>query len=232
PGTEKIFLTNCRFQGHIMTAMKTPLPLPDPNDAHSIVRHRQAVCKTYSALFDLIDQAFAESVPQATNLFELMGGPLDLAVHASNTRYLAKLTLGDGDLPVEDEEVPDYEMPRIANCGLCLRLDGCEVRILKATVGGIPKAASDARSRFYSSNQLLLQFEGRGSSMPESTLSLIVLWDMDTDYSYSGIEIACPRGERRDGSVDSTGKSGGSERATQARLQKPSPRDLAGTSTK
>jgi hypothetical protein len=185
-----------------MTAMKTPLPLPDPNDAHSIVRHRQAVCKTYSALFDLIDQAFAESVPQATNLFELMGGPLDLAVHASNTRYLAKLTLGDGDLPVEDEEVPDYEMPRIANCGLCLRLDGCEVRILKATVGGIPKAASDARSRFYSSNQLLLQFEGRGSSMPESTLSLIVLWDMDTDYSYSGIEIACPRGERRDGSVD------------------------------
>jgi hypothetical protein len=185
-----------------MTAMKTPLPVPDPNDGRSINRHRKAVCGRYSRLFDLIDQAFADSIPRATNLFRLLGGPLDLAVHASNTRYLAKLALEGGELSVEDEEVPDYEMPRIANCGLCIRLDGCEVRILKAAVGGIPKAASEARSRFYSSNQLLLPFDGRDSSMLEPMLSLIVLWDMDINYSYSGIEIACPRGERRDGSVD------------------------------
>jgi hypothetical protein len=33
-------------------------------------------------------------------------------------------------------------------------------------------------------------------------LNLIVLWSMGVSYSYAGMEIACPRGEQTDGTVD------------------------------
>ena len=33
-------------------------------------------------------------------------------------------------------------------------------------------------------------------------MSLVLLWSIDDAFSYEGLEIACPRGERSDGSVD------------------------------
>jgi len=183
--------------------MTTTIPLtPDPNNGESIQQHKQQVLIAYGLTFGLVDQALRDSVRRATDWFGLLGGSIDLSVHAAVTRYLTKLYLSARDVAVENEEAL-FELEKIPNCGLCLEGQGYEIRILKNSSEGVPKAASEARSRFYSSNQLQLTFSAEHSaSQPRVPLNLVLLWDMDSSYSYSGLEVACPRGERNDGTVD------------------------------
>jgi hypothetical protein len=179
--------------------------MPNPNDPNSIKAHQRGVLEAHSFLFDRIDLALAQAIPKANNTFMLYGGPIDLAVHAAITRYLTRLALAAEEIIADDEESAEYQLQRVANCGLCLRMPGSEIRILKASSGGIPKANSEARSDFYCSNQLQLipnGGDGVGSSPAGPALRLVVLWDMDADHTYSKLEIACPRRERADGSVD------------------------------
>jgi hypothetical protein len=82
-----------------------------------------------------------------------------LGVHAGNTQYLTKLFLSSENISADDEEASDYEIEHVANCGLCWQWKSTEVRILKATPVGLPKATSKARLEFYSSNQMNLGFE-------------------------------------------------------------------------
>lgn len=180
------------------------IPPPNANDENSIVRHKEQVLSAYGQLFDLIDQALRDSVPRASDLFRLLEGPMDLGVHAGNTRYLTRLFLTSRNVSTENEDIVEFELDRVPNCGLCLRGDGYEIRILKSSSEGIPKASSDARSRFYSSNQMQFTFARSQQQLlqPQMTLNLIVLWNMDDSYSYAGLEIACPRGEQKDGTVD------------------------------
>jgi hypothetical protein len=196
----------CRLVGHIMTTMRTPLPppIPHPNDSKSIEAHRLYMLVEFGQLFDLIDRALRESVPKAKDIFSLLDGPVDLSVHAGLTRYLCRRFLASQNVPSEEEDGFDFDVEKIANCGLCLNQGQTQLRILKATAGGIPKASSEARSRFYSSNQFLLRFDqqGQNGTAPQTPLSLVVLWTLSEGFSYGGIEIACPRGERSDRSVD------------------------------
>jgi len=189
-----------------MTTMFTvnPIPPPDPNDERSIQLHKDRVLAAYSPLFDLMDQALRDSVPRATDFFRLLNGPVDLGVHAANTRYLARLFLASKDISADNEESMGFELDRVPNCGLCLRGPNYEIRILKTSSDGIPKAASEARSRFYSSNQMQFAFANGQppDSQPEIALNLVVLWSMGPSYSYAGLEIGCPRGEQSDGRVD------------------------------
>jgi hypothetical protein len=186
--------------------MPTPTPLspPNPNDENSIKAHRDQVLSAYAELFGLIDQALNDSIPRASDFFRLLNGPIDLGVHAANTRYLTRLYLGSRDIRAEDEETREFELERIPNCGLCLSSPNYEIRILKASSDGVPKATSDARSRFYSSNQLQFAFANgqQSQAAQQITLNLVVLWSMDASHSYAGMEIACPRGENSDGTVD------------------------------
>jgi hypothetical protein len=176
------------------------LTLPDPNDASAVEQHRQAVLEHYRFVFEEVDRVLQEVVPKANDLFGLMGGPPDKAVHAMNTRYMVRATLGGRGIHAEDEVVP-IDLEWVANCGICIHVKGVEIRVLKAAPNGdIPKANSQARARFYCSNQLQLfdtEFED-----DLSDLKLIALWDVDSHYAYTGLEIACPRGELNDGTVD------------------------------
>lgn len=212
--------------GHIMTTMTTaaPIPLPNPNDDASITAHRERVMADYADLFDIVDQALRDSVPRATDFFRLLNGPVDLGVHAGNTRYLTKLFLASRNVPTEDEESLGFELDRVPNCGLCLRGAGYEIRILKASSDGVPKATSDARSRFYRSNQLLFAFaNNQAASVPaQPTLGLVLLWSMDASYAYAGLEVACPRDEK-DGQVDCYWISRWQPRQTSAQVRDPLP---------
>src|SRR4051812_8839 len=77
----------CRFVGHIMTMNPTShLNLPDANDPKDIDRHQDAVLIRFSETFDLVDSALRDSIPKAKNIFALLGGYADRAVHAMNTR--------------------------------------------------------------------------------------------------------------------------------------------------
>ena len=187
-----------------MTVMLTPIAAPNPNHEASIRFHKQQVLKAFGPLFDLISSALSDSVPRANDLFRLLNGPVDLGVHASNTRYLTRLFLASQNVLAENEDNLGFEIERVPNCGLCLCGQGYEIRILKSSADGIPKANSDARSRFYSSNQLQFAFASNSpiESQSQMTLNLIVVWSMDSSYSYAGMEIACPRGEKNDGTVD------------------------------
>jgi len=166
--------------------------------------HKLSVFTAFAPVFDLIDRALRDSVPKARDVFALFDGPIDPSVHAALTRYLCKRFLASRNVFVEEEEVVDFEIEKVPNCGLCLNNGQIQMRILKAAVTGIPKASSDARSRFYSSNQFLLPFDStsRSGVQPQSPLSLVVLWSLDDKFSLIGLEIACPRRERADGSVD------------------------------
>jgi len=181
-----------------------PIPPPNPNDETSIRAHRERVLEEYGPLFDLMDQALRDSVPRATDFFRLLNGPIDLGVHAGNTRYLTRLFLAARDISAENEDSLGFELDRVPNCGLCLRGPDYEIRILKATSDGVPKATSEARSRFYNSNQLQFAFLNgqHPDAQQQMTLKLVVLWSMDNSYSYAGLEIACPRGEQSDGRAD------------------------------
>jgi hypothetical protein len=182
----------------------TQLVVPDPNDPDSLEAHQRQVFDTYASLFDLVDLAVRSAIPRAADIFGLLDGPVDLAVHAALTRYLVRQSLAGREFSVEEEEPAGYELDRVANCGLCIRSGACEVRVLKAAAGRIPKASSEARSRFYSSNQSVLHFgdpEGETRTQ-EIPISLVLLWDIDELFGYRTLEVACPRGERRDKSVD------------------------------
>jgi hypothetical protein len=193
----------CLFVGNIITDMTTPsviASLPNPNDSASVEMHRSRVLSNYHQLFGLITAALTESVPRASETLQLHGGPFDLAVHAMWTRYLVKLFLSRRDVAAQDETVLGFQLEQVSNCGLCLCGPGYEIRILKGSSNDIPKAESDNRKHFYNSNQMHFAFPDQ--QQVSTSLKLIVLWNMNGDRSYAGIEIACPRGERSDRSVD------------------------------
>jgi hypothetical protein len=189
-----------------MTTMRPHVDPPgfDAEDQNTVQAHKASVITEYKPLFDLIEQALRDSASQARDFFLLVDGPVDLSVHAAWTRYLCKRHLASQSVFAEDEEDSSFEMGKIPNCGLCLNGSRSQIRILKATVNGVPKATSDARSRFYCSNQYLLPFDApKGSILPaETPLSLIVLWSLDSEFQFKGMEIACPKKEREDGSVE------------------------------
>jgi len=187
--------------------MKPPdyLLLPNPNDSKDIERHQAAVMDKFRAMFDLTDTALQDSIPNAKNMFVLFGGSPDRAVHAMNTRYLMKVFFNQNEISAEDQSFDgDLNIAWVPNCGLYVRLPEAEFRILKAGPWGVPKATSVARSRYYSSNQMFLEFNQAGrTKVTEATpLTLVLLWDIDEEYKYLGLDIACPRTTNSDGTVD------------------------------
>jgi hypothetical protein len=189
-----------------MTTMSTTpdFPLPNPNEPASVESHRQKVFDTFESLFTLIDTALQASIPKARQVFSLLEGPIDLTLHAGLTRYLCRQTLAENNIDSQDEEIAGYEIQKIPNCGLCINRGLTQIRILKASTDGVPKASSEARIRFYQSNQSLLNFSENDSanSAPANLAGLVVLWELDEQKNYAGIQIACPRTTLRDGTVD------------------------------
>lgn len=181
--------------------------VPSVNDQAALQRHQDAVLSLFQRVFAIVDAALRDSVPKAKNIFGLFNGRPDRGVHATNTRYLVREFLVSSGVPAEDE-LDDgavcFDMEQIPNCGLCLHVDAAEIRILKTGAAGIPKANSGARSRFYCSNQLDLEFGDSElvENVSESDLKLIALWNVNAAFEFTGLQIACPIGEFGDGSVD------------------------------
>lgn len=204
----KIILAKCLFLAHIMT-MNIPeyLQLPPANDQDAIERHKQAVFAYFNSFFCLADSALQDSTAKARDLFGLLNGPRDRAVHAMNTRYLLKVFLTAHEIAAEEEEAPSNEheeteqaglsLEWVANCGVFVRLPEANIRILKAGPSGVPKCTSTTRSRYYKSNQMLLAF-GKNNANPELPLSLVLLWDIDPEFNYDSLAVACPRTTRKD----------------------------------
>ena len=161
------------------------------------------VMETYGKVFSTIDDALISALPRALTTFQLWEGAIDLAVHAPMVRYLVKQSLALHAVRTSDEDDVLFNLQRVSNCGLCVDSGVAQIRVLKATPMGLPKVTSEARQYFVQKNQqLTLRF---GAVEPEpmlQSLGLFVAWRMDHDHKYLGIEIACPRRTRDDGSVE------------------------------
>jgi hypothetical protein len=180
--------------------------LPNISDQNDVDRHKKAVFSKFSDILSLTDSVLKDSISKAGNIFTLFGGTPDRTVHAMNTRYLARLAFDTHNLMVQ-EHAPGQsglDLQWVPNCGLYFKISEAEFRILKIGPTGVPKPTSSARSQYYCSNQLLLSFEsGSTKEHTEGTpLSLVVLWDVDKNFKYLGLVVACPRTVNRDGSVD------------------------------
>lgn len=186
-----------------MTSMKPEIifDLPDVNDEQSIAAHRKAVLCFFADLFQDIDDALSEALPKVLATFGLYEGPVDLAVHAPNTRYLVRQVLANKSQVTHDEEEILFDMLRVSNCGLCVKTAYGEVRVLKSPSNGLPKALSEARVRFSANNQMVFSFV-KDVYKKSRHLNVFVLWKMDTEYKYSGLEIACPRRTRENGEIE------------------------------
>jgi hypothetical protein len=186
-----------------MTNMKPDaiFNLPDANDEKATASHRDAVLLFYSDLFQEIDDALTDALPKVLSTFGLYEGPVDLAVHAPNTRYLVRQALSKRSKLIRDEDDVLFDMMRVSNCGLCVKTSFGEVRILKSPSDGLPKALSDARVRFSTNSQMVFFFAAEALQRI-LTLNIFVLWKMDAEFKYSGMEIACPRRTHDNGDIE------------------------------
>src|ERR1039457_4401094 len=109
--------------GHNMTTMKPEVifNLPNTNDERATAAHRDAVLRFYSDLFQEIDDSLTDALPKVLSTFGLYEGPVDLAVHAPNTRYLVRQALSKRSKLIRDEDEVLFDMMRVSNCGLCVK---------------------------------------------------------------------------------------------------------------
>jgi hypothetical protein len=174
--------------------------MPRRSDAGAVEKHQQAVFDHFGEIFQEIDVALRDALPKVKNTFALHEGPVDLAVHAPWTRYLVRLDLSKKRNAVFEEDEVEFDLLRVSNCGLCIRTGQGDIRVLKSASDGLPKAHSDARIRFVANNQLSFFFAEEIAHL--RTLNLFVLWRMDAEHNYLGMDIACPKETRDKGDID------------------------------
>ena len=106
-----------------MTSMKPDaiFNLPPVNDEKATTAHRDSVLRFYGDMFQEIDDALDDALPKVLSTFGLYEGPVDLAVHAPNTRYLVRQALNKKSTLTRDEDeaagdieglIADYQKAR------------------------------------------------------------------------------------------------------------------------
>jgi hypothetical protein len=175
--------------------------MPRKSDHNAVESHKAAVLDHFTGVLREIDDALIDALPKAKSTFALHEGPVDLAVHAPWTRYLVRLTLEKKSNELIDEDDVEFDMARVSNCGLCIRTPEGEIRVLKSPGEGLPKALSDARVSFVVNNQLVFSFAEEDEA-PKRSLNLFVLWKMDADHKYLGMDIACPKTAHKKGDIE------------------------------
>ena len=175
--------------------------MPSKSDPCAVDAHRDAVMAHFHEVLQEVDDSLRESLPKVKSTFALHEGPVDLAVHAPWTRYLVRLGLLARSKEVFEEDDVNFNLLRVSNCGLCIRTAQGDIRILKSPSDGLPKAHSDARVRFVSNNQMAFFFADE-KALQLRSLNLFVLWRMDSEHQYLGMEIACPKETHDKGYID------------------------------
>lgn len=92
----------------------------------------------------------------------------------------------------------DYEREALGNNGLLVACTKYQIRVRKEVAGfALPPAASEALDTFYGQEQLELPFPNfQPQSVPggaETSIKLVLLWDVDSDYRLSSLTLALPR---------------------------------------
>jgi len=144
------------------------------------------------ALLIRTHEVMEKVIPQAKELFEKKGKPVNIYLFNDLVRYYAKELLEDSGFPVEDdvEEVTEYEFKALLNNGLSGKFNGHRFRILKADHGSVPMPVSGTKKEFYTQPpQLPLPLE------PSIKVrhNILILWEVDNQYNFLWLRLACPK---------------------------------------
>ena len=180
---------------HIIPTMSTPTPsgFPTPPDF-------EAVQDKLQTLLPAIREAVQAGTLHVTEYFRWKARHIDFALAPNLLRYEAKQSLIDSGQEAKDEnEEAGFGAEQIPNNGLCIKVQGFEIRILKSTEeGGIPPpGTSFTRRNLYNQRQAVFSFA-------DPTWGIIVHWHVDRSYALLKLSIALPTSfdKNEDGKIE------------------------------
>src|ERR1700733_15054394 len=135
----------------------------------------------------LIRVAMQEGTVHVPEYFKSEAAPIDYALAPNLVRYKAKrFLIASGQDSAKDEE-SYFEAEAISNNGICIRVPGFEIRVLKSTDEGSvpPPGISITRQNLY--NQIQAKF-----AFVKPEWGVIVHWYVDKDYSLLKVSVAIP----------------------------------------
>jgi hypothetical protein len=163
------------------------------------------ISKDFEPILHQVLYPSLEDAIQKTNLQFLEWGKEgpDRQLFPHLVRYFAKDNLDRFGLKVEMEEkveVEETEEPHcqfnfLPNNGLSGTWKGYNFRILMSEHGELPIPASHRKIDFYNQQlPLALLFETPLESLTQHVhLNILFLWEVDIDYHFIGLRLACPR---------------------------------------
>lgn len=174
------------------------MKIPNEPDFETIYKEFEPIVRTklYPALEDAVQKAnlqFLEWGKEAP----------DRQLFPHLVRYFAKENINELGLKVEMEnneeveetEEPDCKFNFLPNNGLSGSWKGYNFRILMSDHGELPVPASHRKIDFYNQQlPLPLLFETPLESLPEYIpVNVLFLWEVDTNYHFTGLRLACPK---------------------------------------
>ncbi|MCL5883908.1 MAG: hypothetical protein M1377_00890 [Deltaproteobacteria bacterium] len=148
----------------------------------------QVVLGDLSQLIPTLYDAIEAATAYARDFFEKREESVDTFFTPGLVRYITKQCLKAAGQTAEEEDV--FDVGVMANNGLLLTYGTYRIRILKADGGDLPVAGpSKARQAFY--HQLSLGLPGEEQW---EKVNLVVLWDVDREYLFKELLLACPKG--------------------------------------
>jgi len=174
--------------------------LPPNTDPDEVIRR-------ISPLLIVVHNAFEASAIQALEFFAPKGrrrsGPIDpdtvnSPVYSSLVRYYVREALNERGLEAREEELDaidpadvPYDVDNLPNNGLLLKYADCQLRIRKKYYGRMPNATTTAMQDFY---QQSFPFGpvAVDSGAVHPRLKLMILWNRDAHFRFSGLELVLP----------------------------------------
>jgi hypothetical protein len=149
----------------------------------------------------IVQEAVADGALHVQEYMKWQAEPVDPVLAPNLVRHKVKqFLISRGQDAVEDDDVP-FETDRIPNNGICVRLEGFIVRVLKSSEDGSvpPPGASIPRNNFYNQDQALLDFAEfrNGNDTVQPTWGLVIHWRVNQKYNLLKVSLALPMKPRR-----------------------------------
>lgn len=173
----------CAFLVHIIgmdkpTALEArPRPRPDVMDP-------KAVEADLKAVVPIIWAALEVGTLKAREYFDEKGLEVDSFLFPNLVRFEAKLHLLAAGQDVFETEI-------LSNNGLVMRHLEYQLRLLKSDHGELPTPGHSRRKQAYYSQQL--EFFAPLADEPVEMVNLVVLWDVDSNWNLSGLDLVYPK---------------------------------------
>jgi hypothetical protein len=157
----------------------------------------ESVLEELQPLLETLTDACSEGTIHVGKYAESENEPIDYTLAPNLVRHKIKRYLTvRGQNATNEEEEPNFTTDGIPNNGICIKVSGFVVRVLKSADDGSVPSPGDSlpRQNFYNQRQALLDFEEfrNGNEHVQPTWGVIVHWFVDGEYNLLRLSIALP----------------------------------------